>query len=77
MQKYVLEKQTLAEESEENAVEVQVASQIESSCVEALEDSASLEPTLAPVVFAEKVYLESNARVMAPELLEVISTVED
>lgn len=57
----------LGEESEANAEEDQVASQIESSCVEAVEDSASLEPTLAPVVFAEKVYLESIAQEMAPE----------
>lgn len=67
MQKYVLETQTLDEESEENAEEVQVASQIESSCVSVVEDSASLEPILALLVFAGTVYLESNVRVMAQE----------
>ena len=77
MQKCVSETQTLGEGSEVNAEEVQVASQIESSCVEALEDSASLELSLAPAVFVEKVYLESAARAMAPALLVVTSKAED
>lgn len=77
MQKCVLETQTLVEVSEVNAEEVQVASQIASSCVEALEDSASLEPMLALAVFAVKVYSESAARAMALVLLVVTSTAED